>query len=218
MKWYFQTVRHELWDYNLPPAPGLIDIVQGWEEDSGARAGGQIRLHVHSGSRDRQARIRRGGAPVAKSNVPGEVSYPTQPIPVKPPPISRVSFTRDDIVTAADTTPEHAQGLPGSVGQLRRPVQRRPVHCVPVSRRGATTQPAIIFPGTTGGANWGGTATDPKLGYIFVNTKDSPLMGWMEANPKYTPGNPDGIEPYIHSSPQGLGGFNAQSSGTRTAA
>jgi len=26
MKWYFQTVHHELWDYNLPPAPGLIDI------------------------------------------------------------------------------------------------------------------------------------------------------------------------------------------------
>ena len=81
MKWYFQTVRHELWDYNLPPAPGLIDIVKERKEDPGAGAGGQIRLHVHSGSRDRQAGIRRGGTAGGKSNVPGEVSYPTQPIP-----------------------------------------------------------------------------------------------------------------------------------------
>jgi quinoprotein glucose dehydrogenase len=57
--------------------------------------------------------------------------------------------------------------------------------------------------------NWGGTATDPKLGYIFVNTHDSPLTGWMEDNPKYTPGNPEGLMPYIRTGPQGLGAFNA---------
>lgn len=58
--------------------------------------------------------------------------------------------------------------------------------------------------------NWGGTATDPKLGYIFVNSHDSPLTGWMEPNPKYTPGNKDGIEPYLNKSAPGLNGFNAQ--------
>ena len=66
LKWYFQTVHHELWDYHLPPGPGLSDV-------------------------------------------PGERSYPTQPFPLKPPPISRVRFTRDDIVTGDDTTPEHAK-------------------------------------------------------------------------------------------------------------
>jgi quinoprotein glucose dehydrogenase len=69
---------------------------------------------------------------------------------------------------------------------------------------------AIVFPGATGGANWGGTATDPKLGYIFVNTKDSPLVGWMEDNPRYTPGNPEGLMPYIRTAPTGLGFFSAQ--------
>ena len=48
--------------------------------------------------------------PVDKSNVPGEVSFLRRSrFPLKPPPISRVSFTKDDIVTAADTTPEHAK-------------------------------------------------------------------------------------------------------------
>ena len=67
----------------------------------------------------------------------------------------------------------------------------------------------IVFPGFTGGANWGGTAYDPKLGYIFVNTKDAPGIGWMQKNPKYMPGNTEGIEPYERSAPSGLGGFNA---------
>ena len=53
--------------------------------------------------------------PVAKSNVPGEASFPTQPFPVKPPPLGRTTFTKDDIVTAADTTPEHAQSLSGAL-------------------------------------------------------------------------------------------------------
>jgi quinoprotein glucose dehydrogenase len=56
----------------------------------------------------------------------------------------------------------------------------------------------------------GGTAVDPKLGYIFVNTHDSPLTGWMEPNPKYTPSNKEGIEPYINKAAPGLNGFNAQ--------
>jgi glucose dehydrogenase len=184
MKWYFQTVHHELWDYNLPPAPGLIDIV---------KSGKKIQALVQVGKSGYMFILDRVTGkpvfgveerPVAKSDVPGEASYPTQPFPLKPPPLSRVSFSHDDIVTAADTTPEHAKG--------------------------ASTQPAIIFPGATGGANWGGTATDPKLGYIFVNTKDSPLTGWMEDNPRYTPGNPDGLMPYIRTGPPGLGAFNAQ--------
>ncbi len=149
--------------------------------------------------------------PVDKSNVPGEVSYPTQPIPVKPPPISRVSMTRNDIVTAADTTPEHAKAcleLWDKFGGLHN---AGAFTTFPFHPAGATdTQPAIVFPGATGGANWGGTAVDPKLGYVFVNTKDSPLTGWMEKNPKYDPANPNGLREYIRSGPAGLGAFNAQ--------
>ena len=47
--------------------------------------------------------------PVAKGDVPTEWYPPTQPFPLKPPAVTRVSMTVDDLVTAADTTPEHAQ-------------------------------------------------------------------------------------------------------------
>lgn len=72
-----------------------------------------------------------------------------------------------------------------------------------------TSQASIIFPGFSGGVNWGGTAIDPKLCYIFVNTKDAPAVGWMVKNPKYTPDNREGLEPYIRSGPRGIGQFRA---------
>src|SRR5207244_10878605 len=49
--------------------------------------------------------------------------------------------------------------------------------------------PSAIFPGLSGGPNWGGTAVDTKLGYVFVATKDAPTIGWIQKNPKSTPDN-----------------------------
>jgi glucose dehydrogenase len=210
MKWYFQTVHHELWDYNLPPAPGLIDIVRNGKKIQAlaqvGKSGYMFILDRVSGKPVFGVEER----PVDKSNVPGEASYPTQPFPLKPPPISRVSFSHDDIVTAADTTPEHAKACQELWDKFGGLYNAGPFTTFPYHAAGTTVKPAIVFPGATGGANWGGTATDPKLGYIFVNTKDSPLMGWMEDNPRYTQGNPEGLMPYTRTAPSGLGFFSAQ--------
>jgi glucose dehydrogenase len=208
MLWYFQTVHHELWDYNLPPAPGLIDIKKDGKTIPAlaqvGKSGYMFILDRVTGKPIYGVQER----PVPKSDVPGEVSYPTQPFPLKPPPIARVSMAKDDIVTAADTTPEHAKACQ-ELWERSGLFNSGPFTPFPYHAEGSDSKPAIIFPGFTGGANWGGTATDPKLGYIFVNTKDSPAIGWMQANPKYKPGNTEGIEPYIRSGPQGLGGFAA---------
>jgi len=208
MKWYFQTVHHELWDYNLPPAPGLIDIKKDGKTIPAlaqvGKSGYMFILNRVTGEPIYGVEER----PVAKSDVPGEVSYPTQPFPLKPPAISRTSMTKADIVTAEDTTPDHAKACQ-ELWERSGLHNEGPFTPFPYHAEGSNSKPAIIFPGFTGGANWGGTATDPKLGYIFVNTKESPAVGWMQVNPKYVPGNKEGIEPYIRSSPQGLGGFNA---------
>jgi glucose dehydrogenase len=219
LKWYFQTVRHELWDYNLPPAPGLIEVVRNGKKIPAlaqvGKSGYMFILDRLTGKPVYGVEER----PVAKSNVPGEASFPTQPFPVKPPPISRVSFSRDDIVTADDTTPEHAKACQELYDKFGGLYNAGPFTPLPYHAKGAQTQAeapikgasqaGIIFPGATGGANWGGTASDPKLGYIFVNTHDNPLVGWMEDNPKYTLGNPEGLVPYIRTSPPGIGFFNA---------
>ena len=51
----------------------------------------------------------------------------------------------------------------------------------------------------TGGVNWGGTATDPKLGYIFVNSKDEPSTGWIQPNPRYNETTKDTEFPYAQT-------------------
>ncbi|HEY7335448.1 MAG TPA: PQQ-binding-like beta-propeller repeat protein [Bryobacteraceae bacterium] len=212
LKWYFQNVRHELWDYNLPPAPTLFDIVKDGKKIPAlaqvGKSGWMFILDRTNGKPVFGVEDR----PAPKGDVPGEWYSPTQPFPVKPPPLSRVSFTKDDIVTAADTTPEHAKACQeqyekfDAVGGLWN---AGPFTPFPYHADGGPSRVGIVFPGFTGGVNWGGTAYDPKLGYIFVNTKDAPGIGWMQKNPKYTPGNPEGIEPFIRSGPSGLGGFSA---------
>ena len=52
LAWYFQNIHHELWDYNLPPAPGLFEIERDGERIPATRAGRQVRVHVYSESRD----------------------------------------------------------------------------------------------------------------------------------------------------------------------
>src|SRR5262249_39624287 len=109
LKWYFQTVRHELWDYNLPPAPSLIDIVKdGKKIPALAQVGKSGYMYILDRVTGKPV-LGMEAKPVAKGAVPGEWSPPTQPIPVKPPPISRVSLKREDIVRPEDTTPEHSK-------------------------------------------------------------------------------------------------------------
>ena len=64
--------------------------------------------------------------------------------------------------------------------------------------------PSLAFPGMTGGVNWGGTATDPTLGYIFVNSKDEPSSGWIAPNPRYNEKTKDTEFPYVFQNSEGL--------------
>jgi quinoprotein glucose dehydrogenase len=203
MKWYFQTVHHELWDYNLPPAPGLVDIVKEGKKIPALAQVGKIGYMFILDRVTGKPVFGVEERPVAKGDVPGEWYSPTQPFPVKPPPIARVSFSKADMVTAEDTTPEHAKACQELYDRLGGLYNAGPYTAWPYHAEGAKTQPGIIFPGFGGGVNWGGTATDPKSGYVFFATKDSPVVGWLQKNPKYTPGNSEGLVEYVRGGPGG---------------
>ena len=135
MKWYFQTVHHELWDYNLPPAPGLVDIVKDGKKIPALAQVGKIGYMYILDRITGKPVFGVEERPVAKSDVPGERYSPTQPIPVKPPPISRVSFTKGRYRHRGGHHAGACQGLPGLVRQMAA-LQRRSVHSVAVSCRG----------------------------------------------------------------------------------
>jgi len=178
-KWHFQVVHHDLWDYDMPPAPGLVDIVKDGKKvpalSAMGKSGWMFILDRVTGKPVFGVEERA----VPKGDVPGEWYSPTQPFPLKPPALARTSLRREDIVTADDTTPEHAKACL-ELWEKNLFYNNGPFTPWLFHEDGAPPRVTISFPGATGGASWGGMASDPKSGYIFVQTKDSPLTGWIE--------------------------------------
>jgi glucose dehydrogenase len=121
---------------------------------------------------------------VPQSTVPGEHTSATQPIPVKPAELARHSFALADLVTAEDTTPEHANACREMVEKSGTVYNEGPF--TPWVFRGPAEPQrfSVIFPGAIGGTDWGGMSVDPRLGYAFVNTSDFGSMGWIEKMPE----------------------------------
>jgi len=180
LKWYFQVVHHDLWDYDLPPAPALIDVTVAGKK---VPALAQVTKSGYMYILDRVTGKPVFGVeerPVTPSEVPEERSSPTQPIPVKPPPIARNSYRPDEIVTAADTSEEHAKFCRDLAERSGGLYNVGPFTPYLYRAAGAPPRSTILFPGSVGGANWGGGAADPRTGYVFVNTMDEASIGWVE--------------------------------------
>jgi quinoprotein glucose dehydrogenase len=189
--WHYQTVHHDLWDADLPPAPSLIDItVKGKKIPALAaigKTGWMFILDRVTGKPVFGVEER----PVPKGDVPGEWYSPTEPFPLKPPPLARTSFKKEEMVTAEDTTPEHAKACQELWDRSGGFYNDGPFTPFLYHEEGTPPKSTMIFPGN-GGANWGGTAADPKTGYVYVQTHDTALVGWVEkkkAGGNYGSGN-----------------------------
>src|SRR6266571_6170994 len=203
-KWHFQTIHHDLWDADPPAPPGLFDIVRGGRTIPAlgvtTKSGYLYILNRETG----QSVFGVEERPVPKSDVPGELVFPTQPFPVKPPPLARVGYKAEDLVTAADTTPEHAKACEELVAKNGGVSNAGPFTPWRYRAEGAPPASTLLFPGGLGGANWGGTASDPSTGYVFVATQDVGALGWIE---KARDGSP---VPYDKSSGGGRGTFDVR--------
>jgi glucose dehydrogenase len=102
--------------------------------------------------------------PVPASDMPGEVTWPTQPFPLNPPPFARQKFTE------ADLSPYLSAGDRARFRDEILSARNEGLY-TPPSRRGT-----IQMPGNNGGANWGGAAIDPEDGALFVVSKDLPAL------------------------------------------
>jgi quinoprotein glucose dehydrogenase len=160
--WHFQTIHHDLWDYDLPTAPKLLTVQHdGLPVPIVAQPSKQGFVYVFN---------RVTGAPlwpiderpVPQSDVPGEKSWPTQPFPSAPPPFARQSFTEKDV------NPHLSADDQAKVRELLRNSRNEGLYTPP--SLGGT----IIIPGHNGGANWGSSAVDPRNGRLFVISKELP--------------------------------------------
>lgn len=163
--WHFQISHHDVWDWDLPAAPILVDItVDGRDIKAVAVPTKQAWIFVF----DRET-----GEPVwpieerpvAQSEVPGEVLSPTQPFPTKPPAIDRQGIGIDDLI---DFTPElRAKAVEIASKYTLGPIYTPPTVADPETGNFGT----LIVPAATGGVNWPGGAVDPETGIMYQYTK-----------------------------------------------
>ena len=163
-RWHFQTLRHDLWDRDLPAAPMLVTVQR---DGKPVDAVAQITKtgHVWLFERDQGAPM----FPVEEQKMPslaldGERPAETQRFPVLPAPFSRQALTRDDLTQR--TPAAHAAAL-------KTFEQYNPTHPWEAPN---VTKGTIIFPGVDGGGEWGGPAFDPETGLLYVNANE---MAWL---------------------------------------
>lgn len=165
--WHFQTVHHDLWDYDLPAPPALITITKdGKQTDAVAQITKQGFVFVFN---------RETGVPlfpieerkVPASHMPGEVASPTQPFPLKPKPFARQLITEADL--SSYSTADHDS----LIRQFR--AMRYEGLFSPPDPRGT-----VEFPGTRGGAEWGGGAFDPATNLFYIKSTEAPDLITMK--------------------------------------
>lgn len=172
LRWHFQTVHHDLWDYDLPCPPVLLTVRHGGRR---IPAAAQITKTGFVFLFDRET-----GRPlfpveeraVPPSDVPGEVAWPTQPFPLRPPPFAHQGLWAADVT---DRTPAAARAIRDRLAAMRSEGLFTP----------PSLRPTVVMPQFNGGGEWGGPAVDPRRGWLYVNASNEPeWIQMLPARPK----------------------------------
>ncbi|MCI0433509.1 MAG: PQQ-binding-like beta-propeller repeat protein [Gemmatimonadetes bacterium] len=168
--WHRQIVRHDIWDYDNPSAPILVDIpVDGRHVEAVVQLTKQSFAYVFDRVTGEPV-WPMPEQPVPASDLPAERASPTQPIPTKPAPYDRQGFSIDDLI---DFTP----ALRAEAIEAIRPFRLGPLF-TPGSLRDAPdgTRGTLSLPGNLGGGNWEGGAVDPETGVLYAGSTTSPTL------------------------------------------
>jgi len=176
--WHYQLIHHDIWDWDNPTAPILVDVTV---DGRPVKAVVQFTKQAFAYAFNRETGeplwpIEE--VPVPPSRVPGEWTSPTQPIPTRPAAYDRQGVTEDDLI---DFTPEiraaalaaaEAAGL--SFGPMFTP---------PPLREPGGAQGVLMLPNYGGGTNWEGGAADPETGFVYVPSSTNPAVAAVRADP-----------------------------------
>ena len=161
--WYYQLVHHDLWDYDLPAPPNLLTVNHGGKNIDAVAQVTKMGMVFVFNRETGQPLFPIEERPVPASTLLGEEVWTTQPFPVKPPPFSSHRFTEDDVTDiSAESRKSVLEKIAGAqYGNIYIPPDTRGV---------------VQFPGTRGGAEWGGAAVDPESATMYVNANNIPLL------------------------------------------
>jgi quinoprotein glucose dehydrogenase len=180
--WHFQTVHHDIWDHDTAVQPTLAEVRRGGRTVPAVVVTNKTGLVFVLDRVTGEPLFEVRETPVPASTLPGEHAWPTQPIPVAPPPVSRQAATMADIATV---TPEHERFCRDRVAKEKLTFA---VPFEPLRGDHAT----IRFPGSGGGPNWGSGAFDARSGLYIINTAEVASVEQMVQRPDGRWFNPAG--------------------------
>lgn len=159
--WHYQTLHHDLWDYDLPAPPNLMTLnIEGTQIDAVAQVTKQGFTFVFD-RESGESLFPIEERPVTTSNIENEETWPTQPFPLKPEPFARQILTENELTNIS------AEARDSALAEFSG--YRNDGLYTPPDPRGS-----IHFPSTVGGANWGGAAHDPESGILYINSNELP--------------------------------------------
>jgi len=178
--WYYQTVHHDLWDYDLPAPPNLVTLEQHGETvDAVAQITKQGFTFVFNRVTG-EPLFPIEERPVPRSRIEGEAAWPTQPFPTKPEPLARQHLTPE---TVTNISPAARDSVLAELVGYRN--------------EGLFTPPdsagTVVLPGTRGAVNWGGATHDPGTGVLYVNVSEVPQISTV----RKVGDAPSGPEPLV---------------------
>lgn len=158
--WHYQTVHHDIWDYDNPSAPILVTIRDGDERKDAVVQLTKMGLTFVLDRETGEPLFPVEEVEVPASTIDGEEAWPTQPIPIKPPPLGNLGITEADLTNISPKA--HASALrsfseliPGSIYE-------------PASETGTITTPGLF-----GGVEWQGASFDPYSNILYVNSNNA---------------------------------------------
>ena len=190
--WHFQLIHHDVWDWDIPAAPVLLDVMHNGQK---VKAIAQVTKQAFTYVFNRET-----GEPlwpieerpVPQSNAPGEQTSPTQPIPTRPAAFDYQGYKEEYL---ADFTPEiKAEAL-----RMVQSFNLGPIYTPPILLDANGKRGTLMIPGAGGGANWQGASGDPETGYLYVPSVTDPYIASL------VPGGTRSEMPYIAGG--GLGGL-----------
>jgi quinoprotein glucose dehydrogenase len=155
LRWHFQMTHHDIWDLDASAIPSFLDVTRNGKKIPVIAAISKASLMFFLNRETGESIYPVEERAVPQSDVAGEATWPTQPFPVKPPPLARLSITPSEIFTGDPEHEKFCRDLVEKIGGMHNLGPYTPY---------SDKEYRIILPGQVGGINFGGTSVDPKLG------------------------------------------------------
>ena len=167
-RWHFQTAHHDIYDGDLNAPPMFAEVTRNGQKIPAIVQMTKVGLLFFLNRLTGEPIFGVEDRPVPPTDALGDAAWPTQPFPLKPEPITRLSMTRAEVSKISPEAQAYCTEIYDQAVQMG-----------PYTPYGMV--PSISFPGSTGGGSNHGGAFDPGRGMVFATARNVATIGQLSA-------------------------------------